>query len=530
MSPARLRALTYVVVVSLMAVFFVQAYVSSLEKSLTWDEPTSIGGGYALLAYGDYSVYLESPPLLQRLQALGLYLDGTQEPAPELWRGRQNPKVWFGTLLTYYSGNDPHRIARQARLPGLLLGTALVGLLFWWGRLLLGVPAALGVTTLAAFSPNLIGHSRVAAADLGSTVFMLGAVAAFWWASETGAVRRWTLCGILAGTAILSKFSALLLAPIFVALVAGLWFLRPDTRDPKWVGTAALAVGLATWLTVALGYGLDLDLSMLREGVARIYSDAQPEYQDYLLGRVSEDPFWYSNVVAYLLKVPVATLILLLLAAVQAVRSRDEHTLEVALFTLTPVLIVVAAACFDTRNLGLRRILPAFPFLLLFAGLALREIRSRAHGWAVAALVVWAVASGVSIFPHHLSYFNVLAGGPENGPFLLSDSNIDWGQDLPALAAWQATRPEGEELNLRYFGTADPAAYGVRAVLVPDEELRRPRRAVYAMSVTELVNLRKSIARGVGVPDWLTQFQPIARAGYSIYIYDFRSPGEPPPF
>ena len=135
--------------------------------------------------------------------------------------------------------------------------------------------------------------------------------------------------------------------------------------------------------------------------------------------------------------------------------------------------------------------------------------------------MVWAVAAGLLIYPHHLSYFNLISGGPEQAPYLLDDSNIDWGQDLPALAAWQATRPEGEELRLRFHGTAEPTAYGVRSVPVPLPDLLNPRPGVYAMSVHELVGLRKLIVRGVTVRDWLGEFEPIARAGWSIYIYEF---------
>src|SRR3990172_12166936 len=79
---------------------------------------------------------------------------------------------------------------------------------------------------------------------------------------------------------------------------------------------------------------------------------------------------------------------------------------------------------------------------------------------------MWLIAGTLSIFPHYLSYFNEVAGGPQAGYQHLVDSNLDWGQDLPALKDWiDARRPEN--LHLGFFGTAYPDRYGVRAIGIP---------------------------------------------------------------
>jgi len=198
-----------------------------------------------------------------------------------------------------------------------------------------------------------------------------------------------------------------------------------------------------------------------------------------------------------------------------------EIDLESVLFMLIPAAVVITASFFDQMNVGLRRILPAFPFLLLFAGCAVRRAESRAVRAVVVSLLVWAVGAGLWIYPHHLSFFNAIAGGPGHAPYLLDDSNVDWGQDLPALAAWQSTRPEGEELRLRYFGTADPRAYGVRAVEFNMMDQAAPRPGVYAISANHLTGFRKLMAYGMPGTDWLTAFEPVELIGYSIYIYEF---------
>jgi hypothetical protein len=198
-----------------------------------------------------------------------------------------------------------------------------------------------------------------------------------------------------------------------------------------------------------------------------------------------------------------------------------DHILGTPLYLLVPVLTVVVASCFDQANLGVRRILPVFPFLFLFTAQASAGLKGRLWSWTVALLIVWTGVEAVRIYPHHLAYFNQVAGGPERAPYLLDDSNIDWGQDLPALAAWQRAHPEARPLRLLYFGTAPREAYGVEAVEAKDPDIMRPPSGLFAVSAHNLVWIRKLYKQGRVPTDWLRSYSPIARAGYSIYIYQF---------
>ena len=75
-------------------------------------------------------------------------------------------------------------------------------------------------------------------------------------------------------------------------------------------------------------------------------------------------------------------------------------------------------------------------------------------------LVAWLVIGTLLIFPHQEAYFNPLAGPWQNWSSILVDSNLDWGQDLPALK--QVMEARGiNSVNLAYFGKAVPEAYGV---------------------------------------------------------------------
>jgi hypothetical protein len=120
--------------------------------------------------------------------------------------------------------------------------------------------------------------------------------------------------------------------------------------------------------------------------------------------------------------------------------------------------------------------------------------------------------------PDHIAFFNLAAGGTENGIACLDDSNIDWGQDLAPLGELQREE-QIDNLALVYFGTAEPSAYGVMARPASRAEISRPRSdTVYAMSIHTLNRLPRELGPDA---DWLRLHRPWKVAGHSIYLYRF---------
>ena len=109
-------------------------------------------------------------------------------------------------------------------------------------------------------------------------------------------------------------------------------------------------------------------------------------------------------------------------------------------------------------NIGIRHMLPVFPLLAAAAVLALfraaTRARRRGSSFSAPALELGEVAR---VHPHEMSFFNVLAGGPERGEAWLNDSNLDWGQDLTRLGLEMRKRGEEAGLTVAYFGGDEPA-------------------------------------------------------------------------
>jgi hypothetical protein len=495
-----------------------QAYFGSLGKSLTWDEPGYIAAGYANWTWNDYRLNEDHPPLMQKLQGLGLLFLSIDAPLPgdARYLDSENPRATYGRDLVFFRDNDLVAITRWGRAPVMLLGAALVLCVYAWGRRLLGPEPALLGASLVALSPNLVAHAKLATEDLGCATLFFAAVWLLWRSVESPSPANRIACGVVTGLALLSKYTALLLGPIFLVLSVVAWRRRGGGVG-RWAAHLGVLAGIA-FVVVGLAYGARFRPDLFFAGITKIYPDVADNYLFYFWGSVHDTPRWYHALASWVIKTPVPVLLLFGAALIRAARSRGEG--EALWFLLFPPALVMLASFFDATNPGLRRVLPALPFLLLFAGGSIRGAASRRLATA-AILVAWLAVESFRIYPHHLSYVSQAFGGPERGPYLFDESNIDWGQDLPALAKWQARHHADAELPLLYFGSASPAAYGVHATELDLRMIEDPPPGSYAISAHYLGYLRKLSAREGIDADWLGKYQPIARAGHSIYIYRF---------
>ncbi len=495
----------------LLAAFFLQSSLGIESESVTFDEPTSIGSSYLAFRKHDLRLVKERPPLLGLFITLPLVLAGDPRLPPVGDPGSVVADARFGDRLLHDMGNDTIRLVRVCRYTVLVLSLALGVTLHAWATRLGGVAAGLAALILFAFCPNLLAHSRIAANDMTCTIFAFVAMFALARLRRAPTLARAAVAGIALGLALTAKLTSVVLLPLVALVLVFDARLRPR----------AAVVALVAVFTIGACMGGTFDYATYLAGFRSIYGASSSSYLYYLAGEFSARPWWYYHLHAAALKTPLP--LLLLLPVGTAVLLRRHHEWTERLLVLGPIVAVVGASCFDPANLGLRRILPAYPFAILAAAQAVRIDVPRAPKAAVlAVLALWQIVSVVRIAPHELSYFNELAGGPTRGLRWLDDSNIDWGQDLPSLRRWLDAHP-GMPVRLDYFGTARPATYGIALPAVDEEtEVCAPQRAVYVVSAHLLVFYEK-IARVRGAQcSWLRRYLPVDRIAYSMYVYDFR--------
>jgi len=546
-------------------------YDHTREDALSADEPIHILSGYFAVAKRSAIVNIEHPPLMKVLSGLALAALPLVPPPDRIPMG--NLFVDYGPDFFYRNRVPVDRILAVARAPFLVVLAGLLLLVFFAGRSRYGPVPALFATSLLAFDPNLLAHAGVVHTDLGAAFMFLATVLAWDAACRRPAAGRVILAAVFLGLALTTKFSAVYLVPILV-----LQTLLAAGREPapaRWltasfgrlfaVGALSLVVVLAVYAPVTRGMDRADQKTIIREkvgvvGQAPALAERIAAFADvssplahyfgglasvvrqnavgggitYLNGKVSTEGFPEYFFVAFAVKSTLAFLAVTLAIFAAAVLRKHGFGEEWRVFGV-PVLVLFLASIGTTYNIGIRHLLPVYPFLALFGAALFARAWNRRRDSAKARLVAaaWLLLPLVSavevarIHPHELSYFNAFAGGPSGGARILTDSNVDWGLDLRRLRAELARRGvRKEDLTVSYFG-GDNVSYRLG---VPDfSALPVVRGRLVAISVFMLTagpefsayhgNPAMAEAQR-GLQRAIAGARPAGRVGHSIYLFE----------
>ncbi len=547
-----------IILVLLLAVFVLQSYGAIRSKSPTWDETNYFGLGYYLLKHPSWDIPSSTlhPPLSYYLNSFPFLWYEADESAwnlPPALKGvdKSNLSIPGAGLRLLTDRRYPQdRLLMLARVPTLLLALLLGYFLFRWARELYGNPSALCVLFLFSFCPNMLAHSGLITPDMALTCFTFISFYCLWKVLRRNGGWGWIIaCSLATGCALLSKYSALLQVPVFVIAAASIFFSSEDARLPdgfpfsrwlnkkevqfKWMRLSILLLFIVLLAIFVLSLGYRFQLHHYFRGVTHQLLHAEGGHPSFLLGMYSTSGWWYYYFIAFLLKTPIPLFVLLLTALFFYFKGVLRASPDL-IFMCAPVAAYFILFSINHQSIGLRYILPAYPFLFVLAGTAVEGINIiQGRVWRSVAMVIlscWYLAGSLAIYPHYLAYFNEIAGGPDNGYRYLVDSNLDWGQDLKGLGFYMKEKGI-DRVHLSYFGTADPSYYGVRYDWMPSyylpEDYREgsarmrsftfPTTGMLAISATNLQNVYFSDKQFY---DWLKQYKPIAKIGYSIFIYD----------
>ncbi len=530
------------------------------HASAVVDEPAHLTAGYLAVTRGDLAVNREHPPLAKAIAALPLIpLTPPLPPEPDSPRTSEDFEFEYARRFLYGAA-DPHRMLARARLPIVGLSMCLALAAGLWAAPLTGSRLAGGAACLwVAFEPNLLAHGRLVTTDLAASLFalLLFAAAERACAAPSGRPRRiWiAAAGAALGLSLISRYAGVILAPLCAIglLIDARMTRREALRALAVIGLIALAVVNAGYLllsgeaggspfplaTTPVGGPLRTAPLAAMEahpvlrwaplGVPRIWvegidlarwKNAEVEGPAYLNGRIARDGWWSYFLLALAMKSTIGLILAsgigLVLTFLPRARGEEARRRRACLVwvVLPAASILLVTTALTRAQIGLRYVLPVVPFLCVLAAVPFSRsgprgrIPGRAWPAAGALLILWHAGSALAIHPYHLAHFNALAGGAENGRRRLVDSNLDWGQDLPGLRRFMDARGL-DAITLYYFGTADPAAHGIRRH-VP------PRAGYVAVSATHLA--------GVYLPDPdyfapLRGLKPETTIGHSILVY-----------
>lgn len=482
------------------------AFMSMREDSVTSDEMPHIVAGYMNLTQLDFRLGTEHPPLVKQLAAFPMLFMDINTPTGYFSSGSKilSEEYPFNGLLLFKSGNDIGTIIFWGRIMIILLTMSAGFVVYVWTKEIFGDPVAgLIALILFALSPNILAHGRLTTLDMGVAAFSLFALYAWWKFVQSPTRKNLLISTILLGALHLSKFSSLFFIPVF-GLMA-LWAIL--FRKPKWklwkriqlyAGAFTLAlVGsfavVAIWYQVfnirmpldfqkeMINYYLDdddlgganlyhrltylADFPVLRPavhyllGIARLLLHNYYGHTTFFMGEIDEHWSEYF-LITYLIKEPIAYQLLLLLSLTFAgilickkyqkyqkkvsglvYEIQTKYDIVIAFLAIIAVFLVMGSR--SKMQIGIRYILPAFPYLYMIMGGAialglkhLYETRARLAKIStvfVALCFSWAAIENIRIYPNYLAYFNQYIGGPKNAWHYTIDSNLDWGQNALRL-------------------------------------------------------------------------------------------------
>jgi len=522
---------------ALIAAFFLQSFLSSLVKSPTSDEPPHIAAGLSYVQKGVFTPNPQHPPLLKEMAAISLLLAGVRLPdsptVSAMLNEPQGPQFEWGVGNDLITQGGPQKVMFWARLPLILLSTLLGLLIYLWGRRILGDTGALGALFLFAMDPNLLAHSQFVTTDMGMAVFTTLFFFSLWSYLRSPGLARLLWSGFAMGLLLCAKFSAVFMIPVSLALLLAAALLQPRAEGQNTGKRLAGAfcqfgvMGIVASLVVMAIYFSTSGLSAYVHGLRSVYADANPNYLAYMAGEL-KPRFASYFAVAWLLKEPLASIALVILGLVALIRSRQIGVLDKLFLFLPPAVLFVACTAWAV-DMGIRYLIPAFPFACLAGGAGIAMLIRNRSTWTrglTAVLCVWIAVAAAGIYPDHLSYFNEAAclfqapgklgfdGGTNCGPWWLDDSNTDWGQGLLQLRIWRNAHPDSRAMRLAYFGSFTPEPYGIVPEAVGDANfVRDPVPGLYVISA-------KFVSRAPA--SWIRTIPPIAIVGHALYVYDIQ--------
>jgi 4-amino-4-deoxy-L-arabinose transferase-like glycosyltransferase len=255
------------VVALLLALFVLQCVLSMRQTSPTWDEVGHLPAGYTYWKTHDFRLYPSNPPLIKLISAAPLLLMDVKLSLDNDYWQRQR-EIEFGQLFLYETNSNAGDMIFWGRLTIVALATLLGFFLFKWTKELFGRWPAFTALVLYIFNPNIIAHGQVTTSDLGFCLFFFLAIYTFYRVVTRPTWMRLLAAGLAFGLAMASKFTAIILLPIYCVVLLALSICkRAEIKNPFSSPLVERFLQHSWWRIFATAAAMILAVMMLGYGV-----------------------------------------------------------------------------------------------------------------------------------------------------------------------------------------------------------------------------------------------------------------------
>ena len=364
----------------------------------TFDETAHIGRAFELWEFRVFSTDWIAPTTALSIGALPFFA-GVRSHIPA-----DESNFWARGNSVLYESGDYWRTLALSRLPILVFACASVLTVYALGRRLLGSAQGLVAALVLSSDPSFVGHSGLATSEVAGTTGLLVATWLMFLYSGNPSRLRAAMLGIAGGVSVLCKYNNLLFLPpllLIWLILRGRMLVMHKLQCTRYRMVDLLVALLCFGVTIWLGFLLDIGpiklsgqtlgpvldaLSRLHPALGKISSGAleqslpTPVFFRQLgslwlraTQSVGESAFsgqWTYFPVVLGVKL---TLPMMLLVAIGSTRSllSERHNWRISsILLILSSFIVLVPALIGRFQLGVRHMLPMFPFLALLAGSA----------------------------------------------------------------------------------------------------------------------------------------------------------------
>ena len=567
------------IVIALLVLIAAQLFLSTRQESQTFDESIHLYAGFEYWKHRDFGRNPEHPPLAKMIAAAPLLPLALKEPAPIAIPYFKAQDFRNASQFLYSNNISADSLLARGRTMISLFTLVLAYAVFTAGAEMFGLEVGLLALTLFAFEPVFLANGALITTDVPLTCLFFISVYTFYRYVKRPTGMRIAACAAATALVPVVKHSGALIFPTLAVLaVLEIWQrqkqqaddispARSLRRDAASLAAALGLIAVVSYVVLWAFYGfryaarphglaitptLDVYMMMLspmKRAVLQFFAHHHLFPEAYLYGwadilQIADDRIsfvfgkiyptgqWFFFPAMLLVKSTLTLLILLALVPFAKLWRRSREFI----FLATPAVIYLVISIVSKLNLGVRHILPVYPFFILLAAAAGWELaqRSRRLKFALAALVLFAAASSLHSFPDYLAYSNEAFGGPSHTYRVVTDSNAEWGQELQWVKRYLDTH-QIKECWFDYSSPlVDPKYYGIGCKPLPSAfvKFRFPAapipstiRGTVLVSATELEGVNWG-PRSMNPYQQFQSLRPDAEPGNVVLVYhgDFQVP------
>jgi hypothetical protein len=517
-----------------------------------------------------------SPHLLKMLSGMVIYaLPLNRDYNP--YFQNQFTNVYNSADFTYVQNSQyAQQIITLTRIPHLVLAVILAISIYLFTKKQFGQQAAIIALILFTTNSNILANAPTSNLDIGTaTLIFLTSISFFYFLKHSPVelttkskskctklqffqqkylTPQLVMTGILLGLAQVTKISAILIYPIFIIYFLYIRYTQKNSHSFRHLfliftisfitiwSTYGFSLGpilLSTDNPFALNYYVISKLPFISSYSSQITDllklpiypagaffnnfNFQLTHQylghtTFLNGQFFSHSAWYFIPIIFLIKNPL-TLSALIALSIFSLIKYSKKQINSQIFLLIPIILFVVWSLRSSLQLGLRYIMPMFPFLFIWIATNIATFLDQNKKSKITKIIIYSVitlysVSNIAYFPNFFAYRNELSR-LQNPIEQITDSDYDWGQNIYLLSEFQKAN-KIYPLYLKSFSGANLSYYNIDSKQDAVEAFSQKNPGYYAFSHSAMVSLKQNNQE---IYQYLSVHQPDFVVGQNIYIY-----------